>query len=109
MLNMITLFRNVCAHNERLYDFKVQSGVDIKYIKPYVQTNNNTYERERKRFFGLLVCCKQLVKGHEGQKFSHDLIKLINEAPITNNTNVKNIILTEMGLPNNWKDFLEQG
>lgn len=107
ILNMITLFRNVCAHNERLYDYSTQTGIDLKYISPYVKNKNYNYERERKRYFGLFYCFQRLVHGREAYAFSEDLKNLIEKADIINNANISPIIIREMGFPEKWTEIFE--
>lgn len=103
ILNMITLFRNVCAHNERLYDYHTRSGISEDYIRRYIIcAETDTFERERKRFFGALVCCKCLMPGLEGARFFEELEKFIYNADVMKNQKLKNILLSEMGMPDNW-------
>lgn len=110
ILNMITLFRNVCAHNERLYDYNTRSGINAKYIKRYIMcTETDTFERESKRFFGALVCCKCLMPDLEGAKFFEELEKFIYNADVMSNQKLKNILLSEMGMPDNWTDIQAVG
>ena len=105
ILNMITLFRNVCAHNERLYDYETRSEVALKYITPYMGNTGYTYEKERKRYFGLLGCCRTLMQGREGDEFIDQLETFINSAPIIKNQKIGKVILDEMGLTADWTKF----
>ncbi|MCM1298193.1 MAG: Abi family protein [Firmicutes bacterium] len=105
MLNMITLFRNVCAHNERLYDYETKSGVGLDYLKKHIEVGENTYENERKRLFGFLVCCRCLINGREGKIFFESLENFINKSSIIQNPNIGGYIIKEMGLPLNWANL----
>lgn len=78
----------------------------MKYIKPYTGNTEYTYERERKRYFGLLGCCRTLIQGREGVKFIEDLEELISKSYIFANQKIGSTILEEMGLANDdWKKF----
>ena len=106
MLNMITLFRNVCAHNERLYDYKVTTGVKLDYVKSNITVSGNyTYENERKSLFGMLICCKCFEEGMEGISCFRDLAQMIDNSPAMKNSNISGIILKKMGLPQQWRQI----
>lgn len=106
MLNMITLFRNVCAHNERLYDYHTQSGISKKYITIHIKcTETNNFEKERKSFFGALVCCRCLMPDLEASEFFAELEQFIYNAEIMKNEKMKRTLLNEMGMPENWTDI----
>lgn len=110
MLNMITLFRNVCAHNERLYDYSTRSGINEKYIKYHIMhKETDTFEYESKRFFGALVCCKCLMPDLEGARFFEELETFIYNADVMKNQKLKNIVLSEMGMTENWTDIQALG
>lgn len=106
MLNMITLFRNVCAHNERLYDYKTTTGVKLDYVKANIAVSGNyTYENERKSLFGMLICCKCFEQSMEGTSYFTDLEQMIDGSPAMKNPSISGIILKEMGLPQNWREL----
>lgn len=109
MLNMVTLFRNVCAHNERLYDYKTHNGVKMEYLKNFINVKENyTYDKERSRLFGTLICCKWLLREVENIKLFDEIKNLVNNSPIMQNTSIKPIILEKMGFPENWEEISQR-
>lgn len=107
MLNMLTLFRNVCAHNERLYDYNIKSGISSKYINCPVPRKPQTFEKERKRLFGALICCKCLMTESESRALFDKFETLVYDAEIMKSEKLKEILLKEMGLPHDRAEFRE--
>ena len=72
-LRNMNLFRNVCAHNERLFCFRTQNAIRMKIYKDYykklnipLDTKSNTFKYGIKDYFSLLIMLKNLISG---QKF----------------------------------------
>ena len=103
MLNLLTLFRNVCAHNERLYDYSVTS-IDIskKYIQEVIDIDINDIkvEQQARCILGALVCCKKLLPKESSEDIFSELKIIIDNSFIDDN--MKSIVEKDMGLPENW-------
>lgn len=98
VLSFLTFFRNVCAHNERLYNYHTRMEIPKSLFKVL----NNTYNAARNNLFSVLVCFKHVL--HE-DKFNAFLLRLqeiidnfsLDCCPIT-----KESILSEMGFDTDW-------
>lgn len=101
MLDILTRYRNVCAHNERLFDFKyqrkkVRSTNIHKYYrlaeKDYVPTN----------LFDIVIFMKYLLSEDDFNKFVYEIGQAINELIMATNQIEQNKLLRLMGFPSNW-------
>lgn len=108
MLDMLTRVRNVCAHNERLYDFSVRQSRGIQDMPVHAtlgiaKTKAGLYRQGKTDLFAALVCLKYLL---DEQDFS-PTVKAIDEtlAALSRKTTIfqQNKILSCMGFPANWK------
>lgn len=99
-LDILTLFRNVCAHNERLYDYKTHSQINKRYLMPYVNENiNPDYNNTGKKLFGVLAFCAYILRDNSILERFRDLI---NSSPVINTPYLKDHLSEKMGLPVNW-------
>lgn len=110
MLDMLTLVRNVCAHNERLFDFSVSKFREIQdmpiHAKLGIRKNPaGSYKQGKKDLFASLICFKYLLCEND---FS-DVTNRINDTIITLTKETKmippNKIISTMGFPLNWLDL----
>lgn len=109
MIDMLSRYRNVCAHNERLYDFKYNKG----YISNTAVHKNLGIKRDRKGFyqcgrkdlFAVVIVLKYLLNESDFSMLCDELESIIIE--LTHNTRLISYerILKEMGFPLNWYDI----
>lgn len=110
MLDMLTRVRNVCAHNERLYDFEVKGSRAIQDMPIHAtlgiaKTQAGLYNQGKTDLFAALICLKYLlVDGFE--KVVSDIQSSLTK--LTTNTKLiqRNKILSCMGFPTNWEDII---
>lgn len=81
-LNNIHLFRNICAHNERLFCFKTQNAIRMKFYTDFYKKigipfdmTNNQYRYGLKDFFSLLIMLKLLTPNNKYNKFIKQIKK----------------------------------
>lgn len=103
-LRCLTLYRNVCAHNERLYCFR--SRLDIPdttlHKKMHIQLNGSQYTQGKRDYFGLIVAFRYLLSDDSFISFKRDLIKLIRCYQKQSTRLSKQELYSALGLPNNW-------
>lgn len=76
MLDMLALVRNVCAHNERLYDFSVKNNRAIQDLPAHAalgiaKTSAGLYKQGKKDLFASLICLKYLLNPED---FEHTIM-----------------------------------
>lgn len=99
MLAVMTKFRNVCAHNERLFDFRTK---DALYDMPIhgrllLSKEKGRYKYGKNDLFAQLVVLKLLLPENEFQCLFHDLKMCFKKHPVHKE------VLEKMGFPDNWK------
>lgn len=111
MLDLLSSVRNVCAHNERLYDFSVTRRRSIKDMPLHkdlkIRKNYDEYKLGKRDLFAAMICFKYLLK-------PGDMIRAVGEINFELETLYKRTklipptqILHCMGFPGNWKDILK--
>lgn len=106
-LSVLTKYRNVCAHGERLFTYKTTDSIadtplHKKLSLPY---SGNQYTKGKQDLFAMVIAFKYLLHRNDFLEFKRQLAKEINRA----NIEVKHVneteLLNTMGFPENWKDI----
>lgn len=107
MLDILSLFRNVCAHNERLYSYKTRQQLKDNQvlISLSVQKKGTNYIKGVQDFFSIVICFKYLLKDKEFSNYFDELNSIIDNIVFNGKDITKQTILDNMGFPENWKDI----
>lgn len=104
-MQILNSYRNVCAHDERLYDYKVpKTSIPINEFHNYFGINGESSNGKRDVFSLLITLCTLLSKEDEIKLIKEliwefdELDKKIKSIPISKIYNI-------MGFPKNWKDI----
>ena len=108
MLDLLSRVRNVCAHNERLFDYKYNKGaINDTYTHKHlnIKTKNGQYINGKSDLFAVLIILKYLLN----EDSFHKMIEDINECLSTLFRYTHQIqrieIYKYMGFPSNWYDI----
>lgn len=112
MLDMLTRVRNVCAHNERLYDFSVPRSRAIQDMPIHAalgisKDRGGVYRQGKTDLFASLVCLKYLLDTRELQSTVDDISAALVALSADTKIIPPNKILAEMGFPTNWADIVK--
>lgn len=105
-LNCMTLFRNVCAHNERLFSFKlikVEFPDTPIHKKMGLPTKGNQYTIGKKDYFGLVIAFRYMLSRKDFLQFKRNLKKLIDSYCRKSKHLTRSELLKQMGMPKNWE------
>lgn len=106
-LSILSNYRNVCAHEDILYDHRTQRSIpNSKYHYLLdIETTDDEYNYGKNDLFALIIIMKEMLQEQE----FHDLIYQIGyEIDILDgkvDTVPLNLILNKIGFPNNWRDI----
>lgn len=105
-LKILTLFRNVCAHNERLYSFRIQIDFPdtVLHRKLEIAKKGNQYLLGKHDLFGLVIAFRYLLPNQNFLEFKRTLIHILNKYTKSSNQISENTLLSMMGFPSNWKN-----
>ena len=112
-LPILANYRNLCAHEDILYENKTQKTInDTIYHKLLkIKKEDGQYINGKCDLFALFIIMKQLLSKN---KF-HNMVSEVNNAIETLNYNLKSIsindVLNRMGFPKNWQHLkdIERG
>lgn len=108
MLDLLTRVRNVCAHNERLYDFDPGRNRAIRAMPLHNQLGigrrKSYYTKGQRDLFAAVVCFKYLLSPDEFREFADRVDAEINKLLKRTKYIPKSKILCCMGFPTNWHD-----
>lgn len=106
-LSVLTKFRNVCAHGERLFTYRTMDNIsDLPlHQKLSIPKNGIQYQYGKKDLFAVVIAFRYLIPDKDFRSFKSKLSRLIDK--ISNElTHIENHELLErMGFPPNWKDI----
>lgn len=109
MLDLLTLLRNVCAHNERVYDFNISGRRAIQSTKIHRQLmipcTNGRYSSGQKDLFAALICFKYLLQQDTFAEVVNNISLALDMLQRDTKAIPPNQILSRMGFPGNWKDI----
>lgn len=109
MLSVLTKFRNVCAHNERLYNYNTRDALPIMQLHRkmgLVSAKNNVCTKGTNDFFAVIIIFKTLLANEDFSAFFHQIYTLINEFSFKSNIVNRIVVLNKMGFPSNWQDII---
>ena len=106
-LKVLTLFRNVCAHNERLFSF--QSRYEIPdttlHLKMKIPKIGNQYIHGKHDLFAIVISFRYLLSKTEFTDFKKELTRLINSFSKATNSSKMDKLLSAMSFPKNWSEI----
>lgn len=99
ILNILSKFRNVCAHGERLYNYKTQTSFRTLPIHSKV----TDFSVSKNDLFNVLLCFKQLLSKEQFDIFFEILKSQIDFLRKHWSKKYVSQILSEMGFPSAWE------
>lgn len=111
-LKLMSMYRNVCAHEERLYNYKVKSREIVSgdnHTRLAIPTDvNGKHTCGKNDLFALLICLKEMLPNKKRGEF-YEIVKQIDKALGKLQAKVNSIaindVLVKMGFPSNWKSL----
>ena len=104
MLNILSKFRNVCAHGERLYSYATKK--EIKNLPIYSRIDNYT-PTARNNLFAIYICIKYLSTDNDFNLFSSHLKNVFNILHNSIKQELASLVMQSMGFPKNWMDITD--
>lgn len=99
MLAVMTKFRNVCAHNDRLFDFRTKDALLDRniYERLQIAKEKGRYKYGKNDLYAQVIILKLLLSDEDFRIFFHDLKRCFKKHQIHKE------ILERMGFPENWE------
>lgn len=102
MLIIMTKYRNICAHGNRLFNAKTHDAIPdlLAHQKLKIRKINCRYQYGKSDLFAIVISLKYLLDENDFRQFYGELKKIIQKYKTSENT------LRLMGFPNNWMSIL---
>ena len=107
-LQLLSNYRNLCAHEDMVYDHRTQVSIgDTKYheLLKIEKDEENEYVKGKKDLFAVIIIFKRML---QKPRFN-ELLREINKALETFDKNVEivdnSVLLNKMGFPKNYNDL----
>lgn len=109
MLQNLTLIRNICAHDEKLYDIKMKNRMSttIYHKKLNIENRNGNYIYSTRDLFSIVIILKILLEKDDFVNFYKTFIMQIENLQNSIKTIKISSILNKMGFPSNYKNLLK--
>lgn len=106
-LKNLTLFRNVCAHSERLYSYQLQTDFPdtVLHSKLHIPRKGNQYQYGKHDYCGLIIAFRYLLSNESFREYKKGLIHLIRQHCRSSSRLTRAELLAIMGCPTNWESI----
>lgn len=108
MLDLLARVRNVCAHNERLFNYRYNKGaINDTFIHKYlnISKQKDQYLKGKQDLFAVIIVLKYLLSQEDFSLFIDNLSTLL-ETLLTSTKQIQRTqIYKYMGFPINWIDI----
>jgi abortive infection bacteriophage resistance protein len=107
IISLLVLFRNTCAHNDRLYNYTVNKG-KLPYLRLHNELGvhcltNGDCAYGKQDLFAAVIALRYLLEDTNFSLFFHKLEELIQNHP-DNAIFPKTELIKNMGFPANWRE-----
>ena len=106
-LKVLTLYRNVCAHNERLFSYHTYIDVPdtLLHEKLSIPKNGSKYRYGKNDLFSVVIVFRYLLPKEDFITFKNEMIHILNNYEKQKLNLEKNVLFEYMGFPDNWKNI----
>lgn len=101
-LEFLSIMRNLCAHNERLFNYKCHVSLMHNSIYDKLKFNNT----RKNDLFAVVVCLKIVLNKKDFESLYIEIDKNINDLKKTLKSITINCVTNEMGFPENWREII---
>lgn len=104
-LNVLTKFRNVCAHNEQLYSFKTCSDIPDTSLHEAlgISKKGEQYICGKRDLFSVVIALRYMLADEDFAKFKASLERIIMHCVNGLNSLSRHELYSYMGFPDNWE------
>ena len=111
LLNILNKTRNLCAHDERLYNYEYPTFTSINDTKYHqllnISKTNARYNMGKNDLFAVIISLKLLLPKDDYNKFHSKLFSRIMSIQSKLHTIKLNDVLNSMKFPSNWHDIIK--
>lgn len=107
-ITVLARCRNVCAHGERLFSFRIHETIPntLLHKKLQISQKNGNYLYGKQDLFAVVIALRYLISAEDFKIFKSGLSKLINKVLKQCPHLTRKQLLKEMGFPENWEKIM---
>lgn len=107
-ITVLARCRNVCAHGERLFSFRIHETIPdtLLHKKLQIPQKNGNYQYAKQDLFAVVIALRYLISDKDFKTFKSCLTKLINKVLMQCPHITREQLLKAMGFPENWEKIL---
>ena len=104
ILSILSRFRNVCAHNERLFSYRVKASIPdlLLHQKLSLPKTGTQYSCGKSDLFAVVITLRYLLSKNDFLTLKQELVLLINKFKRSTTAIQEKELLSAMGFPENW-------
>lgn len=108
-LQILANFRNLCAHEDILYEHRTQRMIpDNKYHHMLdIEKTDDVYDFGKNDLYAIVIIMKQMLKKDEFREFIYEIGYEIDVLDGKVDVIPLNSILNKVGFPDNWRDIVD--
>ena len=105
--SILANYRNVCAHEDILYENKTQRSINntVYHILLNIPKENGEYVKGKNDLFALIIILRQILSSDDVKNLILELGKIIDNLELNLHSISIDVVLERMGFPLNWKDI----
>lgn len=107
ILRVLSRFRNVCAHNERLFSYRIHESIPDLLIhkKLNIPQKGTQYLYGKSDLFAVVIALRYLLPRYDFLQSQKELVLQIDKYTQSTTAIDHRDLLEEMGFPGNWKEI----
>lgn len=107
ILSVLAKYRNVCAHNERLFSYRIRAGIPdlLLHQKLCIPKTGTQYKYGKSDLFSVVIALRYLLPKSDFLTLKMDLVLKIEEFKRRTTAIQERELLCAMGFPENWKSI----
>lgn len=106
-LSILANYRNVCAHEDILYENKTQKSINdtVYHILLGIDKENGEFTKGKNDLFALIIILRQVLSNADVKNLICELERLVDNLSMNLHSISINKVLDRMGFPLNWKEI----
>ena len=106
-LPMLANYRNVCAHEDILYENKTQRSIEntVYHALLGIKKKDGEYVQGKNDLFALFIILRQMLSTEDMKNLISEMSTLLENLEYNLNTITIDKVLDRMGFPYNWKEI----
>ncbi len=106
-LSLLANYRNVCAHEDILYENKTQREINntVYHALLGIKKVDNEYVQGKNDLFALLIILRQLLRNEDVKNLILEIDRALENLKLNLHTIPIEKVLDRMGFPYNWKEI----